>query len=254
MLQSLVNIFHIVLYQPLFNALILLYEYIPGHDFGIAIIILTIIVRVIFYPLAAKSIKSQKAMSELQPKLKEIKKKYKNNKEKEMKAIVALYKESDVNPVSGCLPVLIQLPILIALYRVFWRGFQPDSMRWLYDFISNPGVINPVFLGFLRLDKPEDILAIIAGILQYIQVKMTLPKISASEDKNKDKKIDFTQIIQTQMVYFYPLFTVYILSSMSPWKLPSAIALYWIVTTAFAIGQQRFIFAKKKKELIDTKR
>lgn len=256
MFEFLINAFHVILYQPLFNLLILLYEYIPGRDFGVAVIVLTLITRIIVYPLAAKSIKSQKAMTELQPKLKKIKKKYKNNKEKEMKAVLALYKESDINPASGCLPLLIQLPILIALYRVFWEGLQPDSMKWLYNFVSNPGSIDPIFLGFLNLDKPEYLLAFIAGILQYIQVKMTLSKTPlSSESKDKKNKIDFVQMMQTQMVYLFPIFTVYILSPMSSWKLPSAIALYWIVTTLFAIWQQYSIFREKKKErLIDTTR
>lgn len=241
MFESFINFFNIVLYQPLFNALILIYEYIPGHDFGISVIILTVLTRVIFYPLGIKAIKSQKAMSELQPKIKEIKEKYKNDKDKEMKATLELYKQAKINPFSGCLPLLIQLPILIALYQVFWRGLQPETMAYLYSFVPNPGLINPNFLGIFNLAESSIALAIFAGILQFVQTKMTLPKASLS----KSKGADFSQMFQMQMVYFFPIFTVYILSPLSPWNLPSAIALYWIVTTLFSIGQQFLVFSKK---------
>jgi YidC/Oxa1 family membrane protein insertase len=240
MFEIFINFFNIVLYQPLFNVLVLFYEYLPGHDFGIAVIILTILTKVIFYPLGAQAIKSQKAMSELQPKMKEIKEKYKNDKDKEMKATLELYKKEKINPLSGCLPMLIQFPILIALYRVFWRGLQPEAMAYLYSFVPNPGQINPIFLGIFNLAESSIILAVFAGILQFIQTKMTVPKTSIS----KSKGTDFSQMFQTQMVYFFPIFTIYILSPLSPWNLPSAIALYWVVTTLFSIGQQYTIFKK----------
>lgn len=233
-----VNIFNIILYQPLFNALVLLYKYLPGNDLGIAIIVLTFLIKILFYPLGSKAIKSQKILSELQPKIKEIQEKYKNDKAGQTKTIMELYQREKINPFSGCLPVLVQLPILIALYRVFWRGLQPGQMTFLYSFISFSGTINPSFLGIINLAKPNLFLAILAGLLQFFQVKMNIPKIRPA----KNKKSSFSDIFQKQTQYFSPIFTVLIL-----FKLPSALGLYWVATTLFSIIQQYFIFKSRLK-------
>ena len=174
MFDLIISFFNIVLYQPLFNALVLLYEYLPGHDFGIAVIVLTLIIRLVLFPSSVQSIKSQAAMSRLQPKIKEIQKKYKDEKEKQAQAMMELYKKEKINPFSGCLPLLIQLPLLIALYRVFWKGFESGEMHWLYSFVPYSGAINPTFLGIMNLDEPSKALAIIAGITQYFQSKMMM--------------------------------------------------------------------------------
>ncbi len=210
----------------------MLYEYLPGHDFGIAVIALTVLIKFALYPLGAKGIKSQKSLSELQPRIKEIQLKHKDNKEEQTKAMMALYKEKKMNPFSGCLPVLIQLPILIALYRVFWKGFQPEQVALLYSFVPDPGVINAFFLGIIDLAKPNLILAVLAGIFQFFQVKMISPKTKSK----KKQDAGFSGQMQKQMQYFMPAFTIIIL-----FRLPSAIGLYWIVITLFTIIQQRFI-------------
>jgi len=242
-MELLINVFNLILYQPLFNALVLLYQYLPGYDFGIAVIILTVLIRIIFYPLGIKAIKSQQALAQLQPKIKEIQEKYKSDKEKQVKAMMELYQKEKINPFSGFLPLLIQLPILIALFQVFWRGFGPERMTLLYSFVPHPGQITPTFLGILNLATPSIILAFLAGITQFIQTKMITPasnKASADQSKKKGTP-DFSQMLQKQMLYFFPIFTIFIL-----WKLPAAIGLYWIVTTLFSIAQQYFIFKKPK--------
>ncbi|MFQ6049452.1 MAG: YidC/Oxa1 family membrane protein insertase [Candidatus Paceibacterales bacterium] len=223
--------FNIILYQPLLNVLVLLYEYLPGHDFGIAVIVLTVLIRLILYPLMAQSIKSQKAMSGLQPKIQEIQKKFKDDREKQTKEMIELYRKEKINPFGGFLPLLIQLPVLIALYRVFWRGFQPEEMASLYSFIPHPGGINPTFLGLVNLSQASIFLAILAGITQFFQSRTMTPK--TQEPKQKDQMAQFSKIIQKQMLYFFPIFTVFILL-----KLPAAIAIYWIVTSLFSIVQQ----------------
>jgi len=234
----LIKTFNIVLYQPLFNLLVLLYQYLPGHDFGVAVIILTVIIRFVLYPLMTQSIKSQKILSELQPKIQEIQQKYKGDKEAQAKETMALYQKEKINPFGGCLPLLVQLPILIALYQVFWKGLQPGAMNYLYSFMPNPGEINPFFLGVLNLSHPNLVLAIIAGLSQFYQTKtMTFRQKSKEEGpKKKDQMTQLSETMQKQMLYFFPVFTVFIL-----WKLPAAIGLYWIVTTLFSIIQQRLI-------------
>lgn len=253
-MDFLVSFFNIFLYKPLFNLLVLFYQYLPGNDFGVAIIVLTILIRVIFYPLNLKAIRSQKLLQELQPKIQEIQKKYKADKEKLTKATLELYQKSKVNPLSGCLPILIQFPLLIALFWVFQRGLQAEEMANLYSFVPNPGQIVPTFLGIINLSQScvlkisetqnvllwqNAILVALTGIFQFIQTKMMTPKTQPKKDK-----ADFSTTMQKQMLYFFPVFTVLIL-----WGLPSAIALYWLTTSLFSIFQQYLIFKKPKHDL-----
>ena len=237
MFESIINFFYIILYQPLFNFLVLLYNYVPGHDFGIAIILLTIIIRFILYPLSVKAVKSQKSLQKLQPKIQELQKKYKDDKEKQAKETLALYKTEKINPFSGLFLSLIQIPILIALYQVFWDGVNPQKLAALYGFVLNPGNINPLFLHIIDLSKPNLILAVIAGLVQYFQTKMLLPPAAPKTDL-QGKGADFSQIMQKQTLYFFPVFTIIILIS-----LPSALGLYWTISGLFSIIQQYLIFS-----------
>ena len=236
-MELLINAFNVILYQPLFNALVFLYQYLPGHDFGVAVIVLTILIRLILYPLMVQSIKSQKTLSELQPKIQEIQSKYKDDKEKQAKAMMELYQKEKINPFGGCLPLLLQLPILIALYQVFWKGLRPEAMKNLYSFIPNPGTIDPTFFGLINLGEASLVLALLAGTTQFFQTKMVTPK--TAKIKKGDQMSQFSGMMQKQMLYFFPIFTVFIL-----WRLPAAIALYWIITALFSIGQQYLIFKK----------
>ena len=241
-MEVFINAFNLILYQPLFNALILLYKYLPGHDFGIAVILLTVLIKLILYPLGSKGIKSQKALQELQPKIKAIQEKFKNDKERQMRETMAIYKKEKVNPFSGFLVLLVQLPILLALFRVFWKGFGEEQLRFLYGFVPYPGEINTVFLGAINLAEASAVLAVITGIVQFFQTKMLTPSTSSGQAPAKKGQPDFSQMMQKQMLYFFPIFTVFIL-----WKLPSAIALYWLATTLFTIGQQYITLKKDKK-------
>ena len=244
MFKSLINFFYVILYQPLFNSLVILYNYFPGHDFGIAIILLTVIIRVILFPISVKAVKSQKGLQKLQPQMQEIQKKYKDDKEKQAKEILELYKKEKINPFSGLLLAFIQLPILIALYQVFWQGIKSKEVMGLYSFVINPGQINYLFLYTIDLSKPNLIFAVIAGLIQYIQTKMLIPQNTPNASGAK-KEMDISQMMQKQMLYFFPIFTVIILIN-----LPSALGLYWIASGVFSIGQQYLIFKKDKPEII----
>ncbi len=240
MINFFINIFNIVLYQPLFNGLILIYQYVPGQDFGVAVIILTIIIRLLLYPSSLQSIKSQKALSELQPKIQEIQRKYKENREKMAKEVMELYKKEKINPIAGFLPLLIQLPLLIALFLVFKsfeNGFDPNEFEMLYSFVSSPADLNPIFLGAINLaNKGSLFLALLAGAAQFFQTKM----LTSQAKQPQKKSSDFAQIMQKQMMYIFPIFTVYIC-----WSLPSAIALYWLTTALFSVGQQHIALKKQ---------
>jgi YidC/Oxa1 family membrane protein insertase len=189
--------------------------------------------------------KTQRVLNEIQPQIQEIQKKHKNDKEKQAKETLNLYKQAKINPFGGLLSTLIQLPLLLALYQVFWNGLKLEELaKNLYSFIPDPGVINATFLGIIDLSKPNIILAILAGILQFIQTKTTLPKPTVGGDKSSD----FGRAMQKQMVYFFPFLTVIILLS-----LPSALGLYWIAGSIFMIVELRLI-GKKQTAIDNTKK
>ncbi|MCK4520810.1 membrane protein insertase YidC [Candidatus Parcubacteria bacterium] len=245
MFELFTSFFYTVLQQPLFNGLVLLYKYIPGHDFGIAVIVLTILIRLVIYPLSAKGIKAQKELSGLQPKMKEIQDKFKNDKEKQAKAMMELYQREKVNPLSGCLPLLIQLPIIIALYRVFWT-FDSNGLQGLYSFVHFSNHINTSFLGMVELTEAFWPFAILVGVLQFFQTKMIIPKPGKIKHGSKDTMAQFSNMMQKQMLYFFPVFIVLIL-----WALPSVLALYLIVFTLFSIVQQYFTLKKTETGSLD---
>ncbi len=241
-MDVLINFFHVALYQPLFNLLILLYQFLPGKDFGIAIVALTILIKLALYPLGSEAIKIQKAVQDLQPKVKELQEKYKNDKQKQATEVMDLYKQARVNPFSGLVLSLVQVPILIALWRIFWRGFQPEQLNDIYSFLPAPDFIDPMFLGILNLGEPSVALALMAGIGQFFQAKTMTPATKNTGRNKKDAQAQMSSMMQKQMLYFFPLFTVMIL-----WKLPSALALYWIVTSLFSTFQQKSLLKNNTK-------
>jgi len=250
----LTTLYNELIYQPLFNLLVFLYDIIPGQDIGVAIIVLTILVRLALYGVNTRAIKSQREMQELQPEIKEIQAKYKDDKEKQAQELMAAYQRHKVNPMSGCLPLLIQFPIIIALYNVFLNGFKDESLGLLYPFIANPGHLNGVsFGGIIDLSVPSIYLALLAAVLQYYQTK-SLMKVANSKKEAKaaaegvektaeEKAQEFTQALSKNMITVMPVMTF-----LFALNLPSGLALYWSVTTLFAIVQQYLIMRKRKKE------
>jgi len=138
-----------ILFQPLLNLLVGLYDLL-GHDMGWAIIVMTVIIRLILYPSFKHQLESQKKLAELQPKLQTLKDKHKDDKEAQSRAMMEFYKENKVNPLSSCLPLVIQLVILIALFQVFRTGLNGATVSNLYSFVPNPGTISPTAFGSPR--------------------------------------------------------------------------------------------------------
>ena len=231
------QIWNTVLYNPLVNVLAFLVSIIPGGDVGIAIIILTILVKIALFPLSQRSIENQAKMNLLAPELKKIKTSG-ANKEEQAKETMALYKKHKTNPFSGCLLVLIQLPIIFALYYVFYKGIKFDG-GLLYSFIHVPENINMNFLGLLDIGQKSLILAILAGISQFFQAYF-MPKPAVSAQKSGSFQESFGKSMNMQMKYIFPFIVAFIAYSVS-----GAVALYWITNNVFAIGQQ--IYANKKK-------
>lgn len=227
-------------YQPVFNLLVFLYNIVPGHDLGIAIILMTIIIKLILLPLSKKSLKSQKALQDLQPEIEALKKEHGKNREELGKATLELYKKNKVNPFSSCLPLLIQMPFLIAVFRVFRNGFNEQTMSNLYSFITAP-TINYISLGFINLEQRNIPIAVLAGLAQYWQAKMMSTKKPAPEvvASKGAKDENMLSSMNKQMIYFMPILTV-----VMGITFPGGLALYWLMTTLLTALQQKYIFSR----------
>jgi len=232
------EIFQTILYQPLFNILVGLYQIIPGHDLGVAIIGITVLMRLVLYPVSKKAIVAQKQLQELQPKIEEVKLQYKDDKQGQATALMALYKEHNMNPAGSCLPLLLQIPVFIALYWVLGAGLRSEHLDLLYSFVPNPGSLNTVAFGFLNLNEPSIYIAIAAGIAQYWQgaqltTKQPKPKVDGAQDES------ISAIMNTQLKYMLPIVTVFIGA-----KLASGLTLYWFFSTIIYAVQQYFVMKK----------
>jgi len=211
---------------------------------GIAVILITVIVKFIIFPLTKKSLKIQIQTKKLEPELKKIKEQHKDNKEEQARQIMDLYKKNDLNPFAGILIMLIQIPIIFALYFVFLKGGLPEiNLEILYSFVKIPETVNMSFLGLVDMTQKNIVLAFLAGISQFIQMRLMFPKIEKNKNENKPKnfKDDFAKSMAFQMKFGMPILVVFI-----SYYLPSAIALYWTTSNIFMILQE--ILVKRKME------
>lgn len=237
----LLDIYNAILFQPLLNLMVWFYNLVG--DIGVAIIIVTVLVRLVLVPLSIKATKSQKALQELQPQMNKIRKEHKDNKEEQTKALMEFYKENKINPMSSCLPMLVQLPIIFAMYRVFRVGMNEESMDKLYSFVVQPEVVDPFFINLVNMTESNIILAVMAGAFQFFQSRMMMPKNQPKKKSGGGIMGDMSSMMTKQMTYFLPVMTVFIAMS-----LPSGLALYWATTTLFALGQQYLIIKRWKPE------
>lgn len=254
------QIFNELFFKPIFNLLVVIlrgleFVGVPGA-LGLAIIILTIIIRMLIWPFMATQLKSARKMADLKPHLDVLKKKHKDNKQDLASAQMALYKEHGVNPAGGCLPALIQFPIIIALYQSisvlfdFSKGMDYVnswiySPSWFFDKFPDPG-----FLGLNLASKPSDYatagmvvlsVPIITALLQFMQSKMMLPPAtvkeyptdSKKEKKEKEEAQDTMSAVQSQMTYLMPIMIGYF-----SWTFPIGLAVYWNAFTILGMVQQ----------------
>ncbi|MGE3278382.1 MAG: YidC/Oxa1 family membrane protein insertase [Candidatus Altimarinota bacterium] len=240
--------------QPIFNFLLFLTSVLPGHNFGLAVIALTLIIRLILLVPNQKALKSQKAMSMIQPELEAIKRKYKGDQQRISMETMELWKKHRVNPIGGCLPLLIQLPILIALFYVVKTGFTPYQGYLMYDFLKvDLSQIDTNFFGILQLEQVNATwLPILVGLLQFFQMKLAFARkkidkghaegegVKKHEIAHKDEQVDPTDALQDPlrmmnktMLYFMPLMMGFMVAT-----LPSGVGLYLAVSTLFGIVQQ----------------
>lgn len=230
-----------IFYQPIYNALIFIINNITLGDVGFGIIILTILVKFILFPLTKKSIRSQILMKRIEPELKQLKKDF-PDKQEQAKKTFELYKKYGANPFSGCLVVLLQLPVIFALYYVFYKelSINPDL---LYSFVQNPGALHTNFLGLIDVHSKSIVLALFAGITQFIQGYLASPikpkvevvkGMTAPEPKTFQEQM--SDSMQMNIKYLLPVFIAII-----AYQISAAVALYWITSNIFTIIQEWYI-------------
>ncbi len=228
------NLYNIFIYQPILNILIFFYKTAALYDFGLAIILSTLFIRLLLYPIFEKGARHQMMMQKIQPKLEKIKDTHKNNKEKQLEATMGVYKEHGINPFSGIFFLLIQIPVLIALFQIFNNKITPDVLKNIYSFVGAPDRFGTSFLGLINLNESNIVVVGLAAILQYFQGKMMLPKVEGRSPSP-------AEAMSRKMVYLAPALTLFIF-----WRLPAAISLYWATSTLFSIFQQEVISRKLK--------
>ena len=240
------NIFNTLLVYPIFNLLAVIYSFVG--DFGLAVIILTIIVRGLLWPLVNRQLHSQRALQELQPELRKIKEQAKGDRTLEGQLTMELYKEREINPFASFLPLLIQLPIFFALFIVLRDIVKAGELAKIAypavqklpaiaALINHTATFNPTFLGVINLTKPSPLLAAAAGLVQFVQTKQITPK---------QVKGDSQAQMMSTMTYLFPGLTFFVGLS-----LPAALPLYWTTSSIMAVIQQHIVLKRDVQELED---
>lgn len=228
------NLFHVLVYNPIYNALIYTVDMVPLHDVGIAVIIVTILVRLVLYPLSRKAIKTQIEMKRIAPLIEAAKEKHKDNPQEQSKAIFAIYKQNNVSPFSGILLLIVQLPILLGLYFVFARGGLPAiNADILYAFVPSPTAVNMEFLGLINMAKPSILLGVIAAISQFIYTRLSMGPRGEKTATEASFSSDMARTFDLQARFMLPamvgIFSAFVVA---------AAPLYWITGNIFMIGQE----------------
>jgi YidC/Oxa1 family membrane protein insertase len=231
--------FHTIFTVPLYNALVFLTTLLGGN-IGLGVIALTLVVKLVLSPLSHASIKSQIEQKKLQPLVDNLKKQYPDQKEQSAK-LMELYKEHKTNPFAGCLLLLLQLPVIIALYRVF-LGSATLSGTELYSFVHLPAMIHTVFLG-INMSARNIILAILAGLSQFLQMHFSPSMQNVAKPTNTDDKSALmASSMTTSMKYTMPIMIAFF-----GYAVPAAVTLYWIISNVFMIAQERYVLRRSKK-------
>jgi len=234
-------IWHTVFFDPVYNGLVFFIDVIPGGDVGLAIIATVTVVKILLFPISIKAAKTQKLMKELEPKLKAIKEEFKDKREEQAKAMMAIYKDAGMNPFASIILIFLQLPFVIALYLAVSSGggikLPGINTEILYAFVQNPVVITMDFLGQIDITSNNLPLALLAGITQFIATWYAMPALPPKEVGAKpDFKDDFMRNMQLQMKYVMPVMIIFIAYTFS-----AAIALYFVVSNIMMIIQELFV-------------
>lgn len=240
------SLFHTFIYNPLYNGLVFLIDLLPWADVGIAIILFTIVVKLILFPLSQKAVRTQVKTKAIQPELEKVKKEYKDDRQKQAEAMMQLYKDKGVNPFSGILVLFIQIPIILGLYYIFLRGgFPVINMEILYSFVPVPESVNISFLGLIDVTGKSMVVAVLVALTQYLQVRYSSPITESKKGKNEKRTFqdDLARSMGFQLKYVFP-----IIVGVISYTLTVAVSLYWITNNIFTIGQEMYIRRKIKME------
>lgn len=221
-------VFNNFFYEPLLNFLIWLIKILPFHDIGVAVIILTIIVRLIIFPFTHKATVAQNKMKTLEPELKDIKEKFKKDNQEQAKKTMELYKKHGINPLTSFVVLLVQLPIIYALFKIFRNGANFDPSH-LYSFTLVPEYINMKFLGLIDIGQKSYFLAVAAAVTQFFQMKLAMPLIKDLGGKTGSFKDNLAKSMSIQFKYVMPVMIFFIAG-----QFVSAVALYWTTMNIFA--------------------
>ena len=226
-----IYLYQAVFYRPILNILVYFYETIAGRDFGIAIILVTLLIRLVLYPLFHKGAKHQMTLQRLQPKIKKLQELHKDDKKKQTEAMMELYKEHGVNPFLSIVLLVVQLPILISLYQIILSGLKVGGIgSGLYSFIASPQTINALFLGLVNLKERSLVLVFLAAIAQYFQARLAIYRAPNAGPPSSVERM------AKQMAFIGPIITVVIF-----YNLPAGVGLYWFVSSLFSIIQQLIV-------------
>ena len=234
-IRMITSAFDAVIYVPLYNGLIFLMDFVPWVDVGISVIIFTFIVKLALFPISQKAVRTGLQMRTLEGELAVLKERYKNDREAHAKATMAFYKEKNINPFSSVFLALIQIPIILGLYFIFYSGGLPEiKTELLYSFVSVPEV-DMHFLGLIDITKGSAILAILVAVSQYFQVRFSMPAMKPKV-VGGSMKDDFARTLHLQMRYFLP-----VMVGVIAYNISGAVSLYWITSNLFAIGQEIYV-------------
>lgn len=268
--------FDTLIVQPIFNLLVFIYAILPGHDFGLAIIIFTVVIRLLMWPLVKKQLHHTKKLRELQPELKKIKAAAKGDKQKESQMTMELYKEKKVSPFATIGFTLIQFPILIGLYIGLQKVIKDPQqlidfsypfirdLSWLKQLAADPSLFNPTFFGIVDLNRaalkdgvwyiPALILVLGSAITQYLQSKQLMPTpkdgktlrqiLSDAKTGQKADQGDMQAATGRYTTFLIPIMIFFITLGIA-----SALSLYWFVSGLIAFLQQSIILREDKTEL-----
>lgn len=232
-------VFNTLVYDPLYNGLIFLVDVLPSHNVGIAVVALTILVRIIIFPLSKRAIETQRKMKEIAPDVEKLKEKYKDKREDQGRAILELYREKGIRPLANLGLLFVQFPILIGLYWVFARGGLPSvDPATLYSFVDVPSTVDMLFLGSIAMDGHSIILALLVSASQFVYMRLSMgPRQKAPQQPmGTSFSADMARSLDLQMRYFLPI----MIGGISYYVVAAA-PLYWTVSNLFMIGQEFFM-------------
>lgn len=238
-----INFFRLATYIPLYNGFVYLIDVFPWFDAGIAIIVFTLIIKFILFPLSKKAVVTQLKIKKIEPEVKKLRAET-TDKQEQAKLMMELYKKEKINPFSGIFLTIIQIPIILSLYFVFKNGFPIIDSSILYHFVPTPDLINPFFIGLIDVSKKSIILALLAGVSSYFQIKYSVPTLKKKDASQKANfKEDLARSMNVQMRYGMPLFIAF-----TAYVVGGAVALYWVTSNVFTLLQEIYFRKKLKKE------